>query len=338
MNRPIIILTALLLAVCFITLGIVVGLGAMSYISGVASETAVAQTTGTASAIVRETTEAQAATATARVAAANTLVAGANATDEANANIVATVQAAAGATASMRNATATVRRATAIAESAQNRLETGAQWTSVLSDTFDRDTGHWSLGIYDQPDRVEKRIISEGKYRWEIAGMDDDLKEIKVPVDPLSDLYVAVDVRQVSGDPNINYGLTFRQDSRGNYYYFAVNNQGEYLLSLYYNRQSVTLIPPTPASTYKPFRTNRLTVLAEGPRLMLFVNDQYMAQVQDTRLTGGLIGLVIGVGKGRLAAFEFDNFDLRTPSSGPVPTSTLQPTQTPGPTPLAQLK
>ena len=59
---------------------------------------------------------------------------------------------------------------------------------------------------------------------------------------------------------------------------------------------------------------NRLAVVAEGAHFVLFVNDQYVAEVDDDRLSSGMVGVAVDLfDPGDEAVFEFDNFELRVP-------------------------
>jgi hypothetical protein len=81
---------------------------------------------------------------------------------------------------------------------------------------------------------------------------------------------------------------------------------------------------------------NRLTVVGEGSKFIFFINEVFVGEVEDERLTEGGIGVAIGLHHpGDLATFEFDNFELRLPVD-PSASQLLQsatPTSTSPPTP-----
>lgn len=79
--------------------------------------------------------------------------------------------------------------------------------------------------------------------------------------------------------------------------------------------------------------TNRLAVLAQGAHLVLFINDQFVAAIDDNNLKSGGIGVAFDVVAGEESVFEFDNAEVRVPVVTPTSTPTAAPTLTPTATP-----
>jgi len=68
------------------------------------------------------------------------------------------------------------------------------------------------------------------------------------------------------------------------------------------------------AAAIRPGGTNRLTVLAEGSHFAFYINEQYVGEADDDRLSRGQLGLAIELADaGDTAVFEFDNFEMRAP-------------------------
>jgi flagellar basal body P-ring protein FlgI len=58
---------------------------------------------------------------------------------------------------------------------------------------------------------------------------------------------------------------------------------------------------------------NRLLAVCEGSRLTLFVNGEQAAQVKDSALTRGDVGMAAGAVDQGGTIVWFDNFDVREP-------------------------
>ena len=74
------------------------------------------------------------------------------------------------------------------------------------------------------------------------------------------------------------------------------------------------MISWTPSSLIQPGQMNRLSVVAEGTSFYFYINNQYVDDYTDSKLSSGKVALVIGLNdEGDSATFEFDNFDVRGP-------------------------
>ena len=74
------------------------------------------------------------------------------------------------------------------------------------------------------------------------------------------------------------------------------------------------MIDWTETTTIRPGETNRLTVLAEGSHYTFYINDQYVGEADEDRLSQGEAGVAIELREaGDAAVFEFDNFEVRAP-------------------------
>jgi hypothetical protein len=61
--------------------------------------------------------------------------------------------------------------------------------------------------------------------------------------------------------------------------------------------------------------SNRLVLVAQDEQYNVYINDQWVAYFQQSRLTDGWLGLIGGIPEqGARAVIEFDNFEVRAPS------------------------
>jgi hypothetical protein len=82
------------------------------------------------------------------------------------------------------------------------------------------------------------------------------------------------------------------------------------MVSIHLPVATITIIDWTYTASLRDKGANRLTVLADGSRYILFINGQYVGGFVDDRLKGGSAGVGIGLDAGESANFEFDNFEL----------------------------
>lgn len=211
------------------------------------------------------------------------------------------------ATAAILQATDTATAYLATAANAESN------WRVVLKDTFDSNKNNWYVKPTD--DEYAKTIyeIKNGKYTWDSTAYQGVINQISIGDTSLSDFYLSVDIQQVSGPNSADYGVTFREDTNSNFYYFGIDGRGEYGFSLY-NKDWSTLINWTSSSLIRPGQANRITVLAEGSHFTFFINDQYLTEMSDDTLKNGTTALAIEeANKDDHAVFEFDNVELTTP-------------------------
>ena len=94
--------------------------------------------------------------------------------------------------------------------------------------------------------------------------------------------------------PAQGVGVFFRKVDDGNYYYFAIEQGGNFGLWKKVENTWSTLIDWTPSSAIATDAVNRLGVWAEGSTIALFVNDLPLAQVTDDAFASGVIAVAAG--------------------------------------------
>jgi len=127
-----------------------------------------------------------------------------------------------------------------------------------------------------------------------------------------SDFTLKVDTRQVGGPDNNAYGLLFRYQDRDRFYMFLISGDGGYLIAKQLPQGGVILQEWT-VSPYinKDASINHLKVMAQGPRMAMFINDEHIATVTDDSLAKGQIGLIVGALDEPNVHVSFDNLVVR---------------------------
>ena len=105
-------------------------------------------------------------------------------------------------------------------------------------------------------------------------------------------------------------GVFFRKVDDGNYYYFAVEQGGNFGLWKKVDNAWSTLIDWTPASALTTDGVNRLGVWAEGSTIALFANDTPLAQVSDDSFATGVIAVAAGTFADPNLSAVFDDVEL----------------------------
>ena len=206
------------------------------------------------------------------------------------------------------NLTATVQ-----VESAQAAEIEASNWEVVLTDSFDTNDNDWLAESSDDEYSFMNYEVVDGKYRWDTEAHQSFIGWVRSDMEPLTDFYLSVEIRQVEGPDTADYGVLFREDEDSNFYYFAVSEQGAYALYIYFNGWD-TLIDWTNTDLIHPGEPNRITVIASGPQFIFFINDQYLTEFTDDQIPEGITALAVELSEeGDQAVFEFDNFELRKP-------------------------
>jgi hypothetical protein len=218
--------------------------------------------------------------------------------------------------AELTHATATAeaagREATRQAEQNLSFLATARGWPALLNDDFSADNGAWPVGSESDDLASSTWILSGGIYRWEAQAADNFVWWTYFESDPLTDFYLAADLRLVEGPPDSETGLIFRHTGENDYYLAEIDGQGDFSVYSHLNGEWESLLPWTAVAGLDPSQTNRLAVLAEGTQFLFFINDSYLGSLSDDRLASGLTGFAIGLSNpGDKGAWEFDNYELR---------------------------
>lgn len=215
-----------------------------------------------------------------------------------------------------------------------------ADWPVVFRDDFGKVSDRWFTGDDQQAGYRDTRSIANGVYRWNLENALNYTFWSPAGAGNFKDFALAVDVRHLEGSLYDNYGLIFNC-ANGNYYSFAVQDSGYYLVSVWSAGNWNLVVPLTKSSAIRPGEFNHLAVLAEAGVYQLFINQEFVQQFESATLTSGDVGLMLnpqsdsaplnsepnGVAWRQAtsnAKVEFDNFEVRAPE-GSFPEQNLPP-------------
>ena len=171
---------------------------------------------------------------------------------------------------------------------APGRIDATRAGAPLFSERFRRDDGVWLTGEFDNMTAAVRSgglhliVTAAQLVGWSSADFsaDDFLLEVDASID----------------DPDLpgQVGVFFRKVDDANYYYFAIEQGGNFGLWKKVDDAWSTLIDWTPASAIAADAVNRLGVWAEGSTIALFVNDLPLAQVTDETFASGVIAVAAG--------------------------------------------
>jgi len=187
-------------------------------------------------------------------------------------------------------------------------------WHELVSENFDTNEKSWYAKTNDSEYSTVTFNVTDGKYVWDATSKKGFIYWMPVNYLFSSDFYISLEATQDSFTTAADYGIYFRADSAGNFYYFSISNKGVFNVWLNYLDKWSELIEDTKASTIRPREANKLAVLAEGDHFVFFINDQYVAECTDATIKTGKAGMAIEIFDPDLnIVFEFDNILLKRP-------------------------
>lgn len=191
--------------------------------------------------------------------------------------------------------------------------DSASQWPILVSDSFDSNQNIWNTESVSNEDYSYAFNIKEGKYVWSLTSKMGAFIRTYAGVAPVSNFYLSAELKLTKGTYKPDYGLVFRENPVGDFYYFGIYGEG-FVVNIYNNQAWSEIIEYTKSSAILPQEANLLTVIAEESHFMFFINNQFVSEITDDRIKEGNAGFGVGFPKGDLQnTFEFDNFILRVP-------------------------
>lgn len=205
-------------------------------------------------------------------------------------------------------------------------------WPLAMCDTFDDNRNNWQTGATKADIGFITKDVVGGTFVVDVDAQGPLLNFSLSPAGSLSDFYVAVDARIVSGPAaSVEYGLVFRQQSDDDQYFVLVSEANGALLYREVGGDATIPVNRTPAPALRPTDWNRVGLEARGTQLTLYINDQPVITYTDSVVLSGQLGLIARVASAGHGVLHFDNFEVRVPSAAAAPVasdSTVGPSAT----------
>lgn len=200
-------------------------------------------------------------------------------------------------------------------------LQLEQTWPASFIEKFSDNSHKWDIGDVRDSYITGNRSISKGTYTWNITTIQSAIHFSFPKMPNQQDFYASVDMKLVNmpDDTDADAGLLFRYNSTDqSWYYFSVNDWGQYYFGWFDGTDWYTLIPETDSDTILSGQINRLTVGVQGSQFIFLINDQMIDHFIDDNLNSGTIGLAVNLPQpGEKASVEFTNFSVLSKSTNP---------------------
>jgi hypothetical protein len=164
--------------------------------------------------------------------------------------------------------------------------------TVLYSDDFSDTGSGWYEGSFED----KEYRYENGEYVILVKG-NDLAAWASWPKERFTDFTLESDVRLVEGPEVAEMGLAFRLREEGNFYFFLIDSDGQYIVGKDVNGEWQTVAGMemglvTSRHIKTGGATNRLKVVCQGPQIALYVNDRHLTTVSDDSFAEGKIGLI----------------------------------------------
>lgn len=184
-------------------------------------------------------------------------------------------------------------------------LTAAAEKGTFFTDDFSNSSTNWST--YNQPGAVI--AIEEGVLRFRVDEPYYDFWSTNGQ--NYKNVEVEVFAEKIDGPDNNNFGLVCRYKDAENYYAFLVSSDGYYgimrVLDGKYQLLSSETMEFSPAINTGQ-SSNHVRADCLGSQLVFYVNDQFLATVQDNQLSQGQTGVIVGTYEEPGVEIYFDDF------------------------------
>lgn len=164
--------------------------------------------------------------------------------------------------------------------------------------------------------------ISGANYSWHFTAQNGFmLPVVPITTTTAADFYIAADFQMIKGPEDSRFGFVFGWVDDANFYYFGVNPQGNFTLSVKYSGKWKTLLTTSAAQDdmvrpipFDPRQVNRLAIRYQGPLLSFYLNHHLLDTYTRAQLSRGKFGLGFQLtDQGDEADFRIANFEVSLP-------------------------
>jgi len=176
----------------------------------------------------------------------------------------------------------------------------------IFKDTFDDNSYGWS----EWKDEHGDKGIKDGVYY--IAISNTEWASWSTADDRVFDNFVLkVEAQAVKGPDDNGYGVVFRYQDNGNFYYFEISSDGYYSIGKLLNDEWEILTSWTESDLiHLGQRTNTLHIECDGYRMAFFVNDYKLEELTDHDFTSGQVGFMAETNSDSGVRVHFDNLQV----------------------------
>ncbi|MDD4042738.1 MAG: hypothetical protein PHR54_04505 [Anaerolineaceae bacterium] len=183
-------------------------------------------------------------------------------------------------------------------------------------ESFSSDDGTWNTGVWAE--NAGEDIIADGEYRMNVI-QDSYMIWSKTFDLGTSDVIMEVEARLYSGSQENGQGFVCRYVDQDNFYFLHIGSDGWYSIDKYVNNEYENLASDYASSDVIDPDWNLIRAECDGSRLALWSNGQLLAEVEDSSLPSGQVGLFTRSWDEGDITIAYDNFAVYDASMTPVP-------------------
>ncbi len=170
----------------------------------------------------------------------------------------------------------------------------------LIEDDFDAPTMRWDQSLTS---------VVDGAYEMRVETPNYDSYGLFLGNPSVQNFDITVDVEQVAGAMDAEYGIRFHQSTPTNYLMFSISGSGYYRLVRVRDQRYESLVPWTFDSRLNrgSGATNRLQVVADGASLTASINDTQVITLDDVASEAGQLTLGLTTFDAGGLVVHFDN-------------------------------
>lgn len=205
------------------------------------------------------------------------------------------------------------RAAFATAEALSKKIQGQIATREIVSDQFNDNFYQWQVNNSLSKSQRGTIQIRDGVYDWSIFSGVDDVMWYALPnASDLSDFYSVVHTRQTVGGPDMLYGFVMRYQDSNNFYRFLITDNGDYTFEVK-NKGEWKTLSKRHEGLGKEQQEHLVQVSARNSHFSLAIDGDVVAEVDDSTIPSGKLGLTVAANRGDVGTVAFDNFDVRAP-------------------------
>ncbi len=211
---------------------------------------------------------------------------------------------------------ATVQVEATATRTAMTEIVAAAQaWPLVLNEPFTNNRLEWPTG--DGNDELSRggRDVVDGQYVWALEAIDGFYwVDVQTRTVSAETFYYSVELTQ-DDSRNGTQSIVFQYRDPSNFYFFGICGD-KYYVGWRFQRTWTRIVNCQSSSAINVGGTNKLSVISQDERFLLFINDTFMTEMWADPSRIGEFGVLIEMETGDINSFRYDNVVLRVPAGG----------------------
>ncbi|MEK7325489.1 MAG: hypothetical protein AAB217_09570 [Chloroflexota bacterium] len=184
----------------------------------------------------------------------------------------------------------------------------------------DKETSNYTIETRDQKLYIEVPERNTSVYALYEAGIGQP------------NVQIDVDVETVAGPNDNNISVICRSNDKG-WYELSLHSGGLWFIYKYEYANGFTQLTKGGSTAINMQKAkNHMTVVCQGERLALYINDVEIGSAKDTQFIKGSIGVSVSTFNISGAGVEFENLKIAVPDPANPPGGAIAPTLTPSAT------